>query len=48
MEGLIQNYRNIMTPFPNEDITFNLIETLDYYNLNRNFKIISKSSLNNR
>ena len=43
MKGLIQNYGNIMTPFPNEDIAFNLVETIDL----RNFKIVSKSSLNN-
>lgn len=45
MKELIQNLKNYMTPCPNEDLTFNLVETIDYYNLRRNFKIKSKSSL---
>ena len=47
MKDLIQNLKNYMIPCPNEDITFNLVETIDYYNFRRNFKIKSKSSLNN-
>ena len=47
MKGLIQNYGNILTSCPNEDIPFNLEESIDYRNLVRNFKIESKSSLNN-
>ena len=46
MKELIQNLKNYMAPCPSEDITFNLVETIDYYNLRRNFKIKSKSSLN--
>ena len=47
MKELIPNLKNFMTPCPNEDITFNLVETLDQYGLRRNFKIKSKSSINN-
>ena len=47
MKGLIQNYGNILTSCPNEDIPFNLEESIDYCSLVRNFKIESKSSLNN-
>lgn len=46
MKELIQYLRQFMTPCPNEDITFNLVETIDYYNLSRNFKIKSKSPYN--
>ena len=46
MKELIQYLRQFMTPCPNEDITFNLEETIDYYNLSRNFKIKSKSPYN--
>ena len=47
MKELIPNLINFMTPCPNEDITFNLVETLDQYGLRRNFKIKSKSTINN-
>ena len=47
MKGLIQNYGNILTSCPNEDIPSNLEESIDYCNLVRYFKIESKSSLNN-
>lgn len=47
MKALIDYLKDHMKPCPSDDIIFNLIEVVDYYNLKRNFKIKSKSDKNN-
>ena len=47
MKQLAQILKDQMKACPSEDIIFNLIETIDYYSLKRNFKIKSKSANNN-
>ena len=44
---LIPHLKDEMKQCPSEDIIFNLIETVDYYGLTRNFKIKSKSDKGN-
>ena len=44
---LIPHLKDEMKQCPSEDIIFNLIETVDYYGLTRNFKIKSKSDKSN-
>ena len=46
MNQLIPFLREQMSPCPNEDLIFIVIETIDYYNLVRNFKIKSKTGKN--
>ena len=45
--NLIPHLKDEMKQCPSEDIIFNLIETVDYYGLTRNFKIKSKSDKSN-
>ena len=47
MKQLAQILKDLMKACPSEDIIFNLLETIDYYSLKRNFKIKSKSPDNN-
>ena len=47
MRQLTEILKDQMRLCPSEDIIFNLIETIDYYSLKRNFKIKSKSADNN-
>ena len=47
MKLLIDYLKEHMRPCPSDDIIFNLIEVVDYYNLKRNFKLKSKSDKNN-
>ena len=47
MKQLAQILKDQIKAYPNEDIIFNLKETIDYYSLKRNFKIKSKSVDNN-
>ena len=47
MKLLIEILEEQMKSCPSDEIIFNLIETIDYYSLKRNFKLKSKSSNNN-
>ena len=47
MKALIDYLKEHMRPCPSDDLIFNLIEVVDYYNLKRNFKLKSKSDKNN-
>lgn len=46
MNQLIPFLKQQMSPCPTDDLVFILIETIDYYNLVRNFKLKSKTAKN--
>ena len=47
IKQLVPYLKEEMKPCPNEDIVFNLVETIDYYGLKRIFIIKSKNEANN-
>lgn len=47
MKQLIPVLKNLMTSCPSEEVIFSLLETIDQYSFIRNFKIKTKSEMNN-
>ena len=47
MKQLIPVLKDLMISCPSEEVIFNLLETIDQYSFIRNFKIKTKSEMNN-